>query len=380
MTFKFIHTADWQIGAPFASFGADLAARLTDARLGMISTIGRLASDNDVANVFVAGDVWDSEQPSDKTVRQPLDLMAGFGNVVWWLMPGNHDPYRHNMLWSRIAERAPKNVRLLLEPTPEEVAPTVWLLPAPWTSKSHGRDLTEWMDSAQLPEDAIKIGIGHGSIFDFSSSDSEGGDPGINSTIDPKRADLAQLDYLALGDWHGVLKITDRIWYSGTPETDRFRRNNPGHVLLVTVAKGVKPTVEQIKTSTFDWEILDIACLPDVGEFSDIDRLEDLGSLRNVLLQINFTGQMNQKNWLAVEARLRALQERTAFLDVRTDQLTQLVLAEDLDELDHGGSVRMAAERLLEIKESAGTPGDTKKVAADALRLLLSYAKEEAKA
>ncbi len=380
MTFKFIHTADWQIGAPFASFGIDLAARLADARLSMIATIGQLATNSEVTNIFVAGDVWDSEQPSNSMVRQPLDLMAGFDNVIWWLMPGNHDPYRHNMLWSRIADLAPANVRLLLEPTPVEVAPAVWLLPAPWISKSPGRDLTEWMDIAELPQEAIKIGLGHGSIVDFSSSNAERGDAGINSTIDPKRVDLAQLDYLALGDWHGALKITDRIWYSGTPETDRFPQNNPGHVLLVAVAKASKPQVELIKTSTFDWEKLDIACLPDGDEFPDIDRLERLGSLRNTLIQINFSGQLSQKNWLAVEARLQALKERAAFLDVRTDELTQLVYAEDLDELDQGGSVRMAAEHLLAIKESDETPSETKKIAEDALCLLLSYSQDEAKA
>lgn len=379
MTFRFIHTADWQIGAPFGAFEAELAARLTDARLSMIDKIGHLANENDVSHVFVAGDVWDSEQPSDRMLRQPLDLMSGFGDVTWWLMPGNHDPYRQNLLWSRIAARAPENVRLLLEPVPVEVASSVWLLPAPWTNKSPGRDLTEWMDTADLPQDATKIGLGHGSITDFSSADGERSDAGAKSIIDPRRADLAGLDYLALGDWHGTLRITDKVWYSGTPETDRFRRNDPGHVLVVSVSKGSPPTVRQEATSTFGWKVLDIVCLPDVDEFPQIDHLEELGSLRNILIQTTFSGQIAQKNWLKLERRLQALRERAAFLDVRIDGLTHLVSAEDLDELDQGGSVRMAAERLLEIKESDGIPGDTQKVASDALRLLLSYAMEDAR-
>ena len=379
MTFKFIHTADWQIGAPFGAFDADLAARLADARLSMIGKIGHLARDNDLAHVFVAGDVWDSEQPSDRMLRQPLDLMAGFGDVTWWLMPGNHDPYRHNMLWSRIADRVPENVRLLLEPVPVEVAPAVWLLPAPWINKSPGRDLTDWMDMAELQQDAIKIGLGHGSITNFSSSDGERSDAGAKSIIDARRADLAGLNYLALGDWHGALRVTDKIWYSGTPETDRFRRNDPGHILIVSISKGGVPDVRQEKTSAFDWKVLDIVCLPDVDEFPDVDRLERVGSLRNVLIQINITGQIAQKNWLQLEGRLQALKERAAFLDVRTDGLTHLVSTEDLDELDQGGSVRMAAERLLEMKESDDVPSDNQNVAADALRLLLSYSMEGAK-
>ena len=348
----------------------------------MIKEIGRIASDNDISHVFVAGDVWNSEKPSGKMLRQPLDLMAGFGDLTWWLMPGNHDPYRRSqdMLWSRIKDRAPENVRLLLEQTPIEVATSVWLLPAPWTNKSPGRDLTEWMDkaAADLPEDVIKIGLGHGSITDFSSSDGERSDAGAKSIIDPRRADLAGLDYLALGDWHGVQQISDKVWYSGTPETDRFRRNDPGHILLVSVSRGGIPEVRSEKTSSFSWEILDIDCLHDVDEFPDINRLEALGSLRHVLIQMNITGEITQKNWMYLERRLQDLEESADFLDIRRDGLTHLVSDEDLDELDQGGSVRMVAECLRKVKEGEGTSEITRKVAADALQILLSYSKEGA--
>lgn len=377
MGFRFIHTADWQIGAPFGAFEADLAARLTDARLDMIDRIGAIAMEKGAPHVLVAGDVWDSEQPSSRMLRQPLDLMAKHSDVSWWLMPGNHDPFRRNMLWSRIQERVPENIKPLLEPEPAEVEPSVWLLPAPWTSKSPGRDLTAWMDDAATPADAIRIGIGHGSVTDFSSTDGEQGDSGEKSVIDQKRPDSAGLDYLALGDWHGTLQISERVWYSGTPETDRFRRNDPGHVLVVELAKGKTPSVKAERTTSFEWKILDIDCVPEMEAFPEINQVEGLSTLRNLLLQINLSGQINQKNWLGLESRFEALRERAAFVDARSDGLVHLVSEDDLDSLDRSGSVRMAAERLLEMKEDPAASQADRKTASDALRLLLSFSAME---
>lgn len=377
MSFKFIHTADWQLGAPFGAFNNDLSARLTAARLDSIKRIADLANANNLEHVIVAGDVWDSEQPSNRTLTQPIDLMADQSSVTWWLMPGNHDPVRQNMLWSRIKARIAPNIRLLLEPKPYEISSSVWLLPAPWTNKSPGRDLTEWMDYAQLPSDAIRLGVAHGSVVDFSMPDSDSGDSGSRSVINPRRVDLAGLDYLALGDWHGTLQISDRIWYSGTPEIDRFRRNNPGHVLIVEIEKGIAPTVHQERVTTYDWRIIDIDCLPDTEEFVQVDQLESSGSLLNLLVQINLNGQISQKSWQSLEARLRRLEERVAYMDVRADKLGFLFSDEDFDNLDLGGSVRMTADRLLEMRNDSLVPEVDRKRASDALRLLFSYSSQE---
>jgi len=375
--FKFIHTADWQIGAPFGSFEPDLSARLRAARIAMIDRVAALAISQSVRHVVVAGDVWDSEQPSDAMIRQPLDMMSGQSEITWWLMPGNHDPFRKNLLWSRIQERAPNNVRLLLEPEPVEAEPGVWFLPAPWASKFPGRDLTEWMVDADIAGDAIKIGIGHGSITDFASKYDGTSDAASKSVIPPDRADTARLDYLALGDWHGVLEIGKRVWYSGTPEPDRFRRNSPGHALIVSVAKGEAPKVTIEKTAEFDWQVLDLVCLAGNDAFPELQALEARASLRNTLMQIHLSGELTQARWSELERRLRALAERAAFLDIRDSALTRLVTDEDLDALDKGGSVRMAADRLMAMKTGDTHSASEKSTASDALSYLLSFAQEE---
>ena len=81
--------------------------------------------------------------------------------------------------------------------------------------------------ASPTPAGALRIGLAHGSVQGFGSA----GD--ANVPIDPARVKSAGLSYLALGDWHGTTRISDRAWYSGTPEPDGFRDNDPGNALIV---------------------------------------------------------------------------------------------------------------------------------------------------
>ena len=71
---RFIHTADWQIGKSFRSFG-DREPLLRQARLDAIEVIAKLAAAEQVTHVLVAGDLYDTEAPSRKTLLEPLERM-----------------------------------------------------------------------------------------------------------------------------------------------------------------------------------------------------------------------------------------------------------------------------------------------------------------
>ncbi|MGB6319090.1 MAG: metallophosphoesterase, partial [Litorimonas sp.] len=203
MGIRFIHTADWQLGKPFGRFGGALAGRLTAERQECVGRIARAALENDAAHIVVAGDVWDNAVPRDAVLRQPLDIMGEHPGLTWWLMPGNHDPDGPEGLWDRIEAMAPANVRTLRRPEPVQMDGPAWLLPAPWQRLHHGRDLSEWMDAAETPDGAVRIGVAHGSIRTFGTKHEGGtGDGEADAVIPPDRAARARLDYLALGDWH----------------------------------------------------------------------------------------------------------------------------------------------------------------------------------
>lgn len=235
---RFIHTADWQIGKPFRNFG-DQESMLRHARLTAIENIGGLANKEGAKHVLIAGDLYDTEAPSQKTLLEPLERMKQFPDVDWHVLPGNHDPHRPNGLWDRVRQAGtPSNVHLHLAQEVSALGEDAVLLPAPLRRKSEAADLTGWMDSAATPQGVIRIGLAHGSVVGFGS----GGE--ASNPVAPDRPTHAGLDYLALGDWHRTMRVGPAIWYSGTPEPDRFGSQEEGQVLLVDIAgPGALPLV-----------------------------------------------------------------------------------------------------------------------------------------
>lgn len=96
---KLIHTSDWQIGKVFRFVDNATMGLLQEARLRVVTRLGELAREHGARHVLVAGDVYDMEALSPRSLNQPLERMRNFSAVHWHLLPGNHDPQRPNGLW-----------------------------------------------------------------------------------------------------------------------------------------------------------------------------------------------------------------------------------------------------------------------------------------
>src|SRR5689334_1134550 len=114
---KFLHTADWQIGRIYSRFDAGDGQELTKAREDGGRRIAELATDHQVELVLVAGDVFDTQTPRDKTLERLFEATRGFDGP-WLMLPGNHDAALAESVWER-AKRlnlVPQNVHLCLRP------------------------------------------------------------------------------------------------------------------------------------------------------------------------------------------------------------------------------------------------------------------------
>jgi DNA repair exonuclease SbcCD nuclease subunit len=154
---RFIHTSDWQIGEVFRQVDDGTMAVLQTERLEAIGRLGRLAREQRAPLVLVAGDVYDSDKPSDRTLEQPIERMRAFPEVRWHLLPGNHDSHQPNGLWDRLRKKGlPDNIVLHLEPGPKAIegVPAV-LLPAPLTR----RPARPTMGSRRWPERRRATGV-----------------------------------------------------------------------------------------------------------------------------------------------------------------------------------------------------------------------------
>ena len=72
MTFRFLHTSDWQIGKVFRFVDSGTMGLLQAARVDAISTLGEIARKHELTHVLVAGDVYDFENLSVRTLNQPI--------------------------------------------------------------------------------------------------------------------------------------------------------------------------------------------------------------------------------------------------------------------------------------------------------------------
>ncbi len=187
---------------------------------------------------------------------------------------------------------------------------------------------------------------------------------------------LARLDYLALGDWHGCIRIGDRAWYSGTPEIDRFPENDPGYILIVHIdGAGAVPKVEQRPTSRYAW-IKRAVRITGPEDLAVIEHeIAGLGRAAGAtLLQLDVSGAVRLSEHAAVTERLRALAAALFHVRSDTNALTALADAEDIAAFAHG-SVRSAATRLKMIAEGSGAESAA---AGRALMLLASFATDDA--
>lgn len=366
---KFIHSADWQLGKPFGRFDSEVRAGLSEARFDAIDTLGRIAVDHGAEHVVVAGDIFDTEGPEDRTIIQAISRMSRH-SCRWWLLPGNHDFARNGGLWDRVRQRVSENIVILSTPEPVEMKPGVWLLPAPLDRRHNLEDPTVRFDSMETPGAILRIGLAHGSIRDFGSQGE------TKNQIAPDRARRSNLDYLALGDWHGALRVDSRTWYAGTPEVDRFQRDDPGQALIVELSTGAEPCVTPVRTGRFQWLLRDWMVSDQASFDAECELL--LGSIDapTTLLRLTLAGITSLGDRIGMLGRLENdIGHQLRYLDVRADHLVGRPSEEDIANLAVEGMLGAAA-RMLTTRIEGG--GENAAVAKRALeRLFVEYSREK---
>ena len=367
--FRFIHSSDLHIGKRFGNMPEDLRGRLRDARHTVLDRLAAQARAAGAGTILLAGDCFDTETPSPAMLRQALAAMAGHAGLRWVMLPGNHDSLLADELWAAARAALPGNVVLATEPEPILLEPGIALLPAPCTTRRPGRDLTEWMDRAATPEGALRIGLAHGAIQSFSEDGS-----GLD-IIAPDRASRAGLDYLALGDWHGQMAVNTRSWYSGTPEPDRFKHDEPGRALLVALpGPGALPEVAPVETGSFAWRSLFLELLSgDDAAAALAAELPAGAARRQTLLRVVASGRLRPAARMALEAGIAAVAPEFADLQLDSEALAADCEDTDLDAIDRAGALRQAAELLLAESHDENRPEAEREIAGEALVRLFSY-------
>lgn len=378
MSLRILHTADWQLGKPFANVPGDAGAMLREARFEAVRRLAETAREHRVEAVLVAGDVFDSNLVANDTLLRASAAMRAFTGP-WLLLPGNHDPALAAGAWSRLASLGlPENVTVVTEARPIPLADgRLVVLPAPLTERRTAEDVTAWMDEAATPAGAVRVGLAHGCVAGRLPDAADAENP-----IAPDRAERARLDYLALGDWHGTLEIAPRTWYAGTPEPDRHKANDAGHALLVELAgPGLPPVVTRLRTARFTWHSLALDCTPcEGGPAEAADRLlAELPEPMSAVVRFELTGLVDLACREALERVVERRRAEFRHLELVDDGLAAEPSPDDLLAVGARPVVGRVAQSLLARGQAATT--EEQATARLALRILWQeLARQESRA
>ena len=256
--FRFVHSADWQLGARFLQFGA-AAEHLRARRLVTLRAALTAARDRAADAFLVAGDLFEDNQVADALVDETLAIFAVFPEIPIYLLPGNHDPASGpGAVWSRRQFREgslPRNVAVLREASACVLrgrdGGEYILLAAPLHQKVSTVDPSlRLCDLARTqPADRVRIGLTHGALA-FPGKHQPNDFP-----IDPAAASRAGLDYLGVGHWHNwQVYDAGRLVMPGTPEPDAFEQNAAGQVAYVEIdGPSAPPRVTPLPVAGLRW-------------------------------------------------------------------------------------------------------------------------------
>ena len=351
---KLLHTADLQLGMPFLRVPGDRGAKLRELRLESIGRLAEVAREERVDLVLVAGDLFDANTVDDRVVVQAMTRFRDMALPVV-VIPGNHD---HCAGPSSVYRRAsfrdsrPDNV-VVCETREPHVAlgGRAVILPAPLVQRHEVADTTAHITrdlGRDLAPNAIRIGLAHGDVVGFKRDDE--GDS--TNFIDPARAEAADLDYLALGDWHGMKRISERVWYSGAPEPTSFKQNDPGYALVVDIAAhGAPAIVTPRRVARTRWLAREV----DLHGADDVAALESwLASLEAPLdsvVKLEMRGALSLADAEKLDGVVARADAQLLYLNA-TSRVLPLASEEELASIARDGYVKDAVDRLLAIARS----------------------------
>jgi len=75
MSFRFLHTGDWQLGMTRHFFSEGVQERFAQSRFDAIRELGRIAKEEDCQFMVVCGDVFGSNLVDRKTVLRAIEAL-----------------------------------------------------------------------------------------------------------------------------------------------------------------------------------------------------------------------------------------------------------------------------------------------------------------
>ena len=274
---RFVHTADWHLGAGFGTLPEDVAeVRRRQQRESIGSIVQCAVAPATRADLFlVAGDIFDTPRPDPSAVaffESQLRCLAEAGVQVF-MVPGTsgHDAYRANGIWERTELYG---AHLFRDPVFTSKIPVGFDDLAVWgiACDPSRPDENLLATAAGLDASPHSIGLYHGGLSGGFEGETERG-----NTCSRDDIERAPFRYLALGHYHRLNTVFD------APEKKAFYPGSPTAVSSSFSELGKRYAVAGELSGSGDLAVSPLELLPSFG----IHEAKTLDATRLSLSEIN---------------------------------------------------------------------------------------------
>lgn len=337
---KFLHTSDIHLGAKLGWL-KDKASKQRNQTFSTFENIVDMAISERVDVVLVAGDLFDSPTPDSPTVKFVIHQLTqltenGMHTII---SPGNHDYFESHGVYANW--KIPPNIYVFSKTKPEVFEiPELKLRVYGQSIRSNKQnpDFNEIVELfEQTGEWVYNIGVYHGPVR-FG---------GRKEGVDERSIEESGFDYVALGDWHGFLKYTNKSYYPGSPEPLAIDQNNSGHCIVGNIDK---TNLDIQKISVGKLEVIeDKIKITGENGFGDISNFLKGKAKQNLALKLTIKGMTDPVRPIDIAQLVDSYSDKFFYLQIE-DQTT-LDLSENLmqqypDELLVGRFIKLVKARI----------------------------------
>lgn len=253
-TFRFIHCSDLHIDSPFKGLSSQmpsLADRLRESTFLAFNKIIKLALEEKVDAVLIAGDIFDG---ADRSLQAQLKFHRGLlelsqAGIPSFIVHGNHDPsnsWSHTLDWPENTTIFSAN-KVERMPVIREGETLAWIYGNSYPQKEVNENLALAFKKDQ--EQGFAVGLLHTNV---------GQQPGHDNYAPCSLQDLISkdFDYWALGHIHEFKILREDnpcIVYSGNTQARHINESGPKGCCLVTLNSNAPTNIRFVPTDVVSY-------------------------------------------------------------------------------------------------------------------------------
>lgn len=283
---RMLHTSDLHLGSGFKGLGSKKGDKRRADLRKVFRRIAELAKEKNADLLLIVGDLFDSPYPMPSTVEHVNEVLRGLDDVPVILVPGNHDYYSEDSVYS--TNEFPDNVTVVTSFDFDRIKlPNLIVYAAAYDRENPSRRALENFRLDEEEDRPVAVAV-HGS-YTYGIDWAEDPEGKYYPITPDDRKGLTGVHYLALGHYHEFKEIKTDVHtcYPGTPEGLFFKEVGARYVALVDIDNLVK--VQRIPVNIREYQSLDLDCTG-FENVAEVRREIEFRSDKNKLLRLKLVG------------------------------------------------------------------------------------------